>query len=285
MGKIYCMSDIHGFYEEFARRLHQLDDLRTVMNGEDTLILLGDYIDGGPESGRVLRKIYEIQQLCGDNCIVLRGNQEEMLLEWLDTYSVPGAKLPGEYDVLGYDLWPASDKDFKTLRSLITEEQWAHLCQVLPTLSEEELNLLQLKMVMDTNRDLVRWLRGLPYFYETERQIFVHAGIDEEAGDWWREGTLEDTFVWKFPATMGAFEKDIVAGHIGTPTLMGDPDFHDVLWDGESHYFCDGALWEGGKLPVLVYHTDTGRYCSLGDDGLHPVARCPKERVKKWRMD
>ena len=171
----------------------------------------------------------------------------------------------------------------------------------MPTLSEDSLNTAAAKMVLESNQDLIRWLRSLPYFYETEWQIFVHAGIDEESGDLWRYGTEERVFVGKHPATMGPFEKDIIAGHNGTHTLMGDPDFHDVLWDGENHYFCDGTVWKSGKLPVLVYDTDTGKYYSLGDDKpappggwppsewsrvrgeLHPVARCPKEQVEKWR--
>lgn len=53
------MGDIHGFYQEFCRRLDQLGNLHTVLDegSEDKLILLGDYIDSGPDSCGVLKLI------------------------------------------------------------------------------------------------------------------------------------------------------------------------------------------------------------------------------------
>ena len=283
MGKIYCMSDIHGFDQPFCQRMSQLGKFHTVFTGEDTLVLLGDYIDGGPRSKPLLTLISDLQQCYGEHCIVLRGNHEEDFLAWLDAYAGPGAGQRDEYGLFPYHPWLDTDTDFQTFRSFVTEKQWAHFQKVLPTLSEDSLNTLAAQMVMESNAELIAWLRGLPYYYETERQIFVHAGIDEESGDLWRYGTEERVFVGKHPATMGPFEKDIIAGHNGTHTLMGDPDFHDILWDGENHYFCDGTAWKSGKLPVLVYDTDTGKYYALGDEGLHPVARCPKEQVEKWK--
>lgn len=273
MSKIYCMSDMHGFYDAFARRLEQLGEL----GGEDKLILLGDYIDYGPESGKILRRVHELQQALGDRCIVLRGNHEEMLLEWLDAYIGLRAGQTDEYGLTPWNPWLNTDPDFQTFRTLVTPEQWTIFRQAASTLPEDALNLTAAKMVLETNGDLIKWLRGLSYFYETEKQIFVHAGIDEEAGDWWQLGTPESTFVGKYPITMGPFYKDIISGHVGTHALSGDPDFHDILWDGESHYFCDGTVNVSGKIPVLVYDADTEKYCSLGDNGLRPVATIPPQ--------
>lgn len=46
------MGDIHGFYREFYRWLDQLGNLHTVLDegAQDKLILLGEHIDGGPDS-------------------------------------------------------------------------------------------------------------------------------------------------------------------------------------------------------------------------------------------
>ncbi len=267
MKKLYCMSDIHGCYREFQRRLEQLGDLQTVKNGGDALILLGDYIDGGPESGKVLRSIFGLQAAYGrEKIVVLRGNHEEMLLEWLDAYTGPGAGQPDEYGQLPWSGWLDSDGDLETFRSLVTEAQWAFFQQVMPALSEDSLNLTAAEMVLENNRELIEWLRQLPWFYETEGQIFVHAGIDEEAGDRWREGTLERTFVWKYPPAFGRFSKDIIAGHVATAGISGDRAFHDIVWDGQSHYYIDGTVLRSGQIPVLVCDTETGRYYSLGPD-------------------
>lgn len=271
MKKIYCMSDIHGCYREFQRRLGQLGDLQTVKNGEDALILLGDYIDGGLESGKVLRLIFDLQQAYGrGKIVVLRGNHEEMLLEWLDAYAGPGAGQPDEYGQMPWSNWLNNDVDLETFRSFVTREQWAFFRQVMPTLSEGSLNLTATKMVLENNRELIGWLRQLPCFYETEGQIFVHAGIDEEAGDWRREGALESTFVWKYPPTFGHFSKDIIAGHVGTAGISGDRAFHDIFWDGQSHYYIDGTVLRSGRIPVLVCDTETGSYYSLGPDTPSP---------------
>ncbi len=267
MKKIYCMSDIHGCCREFQRRLEQLGDLQTIKNGEDALILLGDYIDGGPESGKVLRLIFDLQAAYGrEKIIALRGNHEEMLLEWLDAYTGPGAGQPDEYGQLPWSGWLDSDGDLETFRSLVTGEQWAFFQQVMPALSEDSFNLTAAKMVLENNRELIGWLRQLPYFYETEGQIFVHAGIDEAAGARWRERTPESTFVWKYPPTFGHFSKDVIAGHVGTADISGDRAFHDIFWDGQSHYYIDGTVLKSGQIPVLVCDTETGRYYSLGPD-------------------
>ena len=45
--KIFCMSDIHGCLKNFEDALSLID-----LNGENMLILLGDYIDGGKDALR-----------------------------------------------------------------------------------------------------------------------------------------------------------------------------------------------------------------------------------------
>lgn len=44
----------------------------------------------------------------------------------------------------------------------------------------------------------------------------MHAGVDEEAGEYWVWGTSDYILLGKFPATKGKFYKTIVAGHVGT---------------------------------------------------------------------
>ena len=61
------------------------------------------------------------------------------------------------------------------------------------------------QIVVKCYTELIKWIRNLPFYYETEKQIFVHAGIDEDAGDWWKVGTSEEVFVGKYPATFGHF--------------------------------------------------------------------------------
>lgn len=261
MPKIFCISDIHGHLTQLEEALSRIKE--KAAEG-DKLILLGDYIDNGPDSGGVLRRVFELQKTYGpEQVIVLRGNHEEMLLEWLDTYTGPGAGEPDEYGLPPWNDWLNTDPEFQTLRTLITPTQMAFFRRVMPTLSEDSRNRTAAKTVLEHNRELIRWLRGLPYFYETDKQIFVHAGVDEEAGEYWQFGTPESTFVGKFPASKGHFLKDVIAGHIGTYSVSGDRDFHDIFWDGASHYYIDGTVYVSGRLPVLMYDEETGKYTSL----------------------
>ena len=116
------------------------------------------------------------------------------------------------------------------------------------------------------DKPYIRWMHSLKEYYETETQIFVHAGVDEEAEDLWKFGTPSYVFFGKCPPSTGWFYKDIIAGHVGTATISGDPEFSDIYYDGASHYFIDGSVWKSGRIPVLMYDTVTGIYYSLGRD-------------------
>ena len=105
-----------------------------------------------------------------------------------------------------------------------------------------------------------RWLRRLPAVVENDQQIFVHAGIDEEAGPWWRLGYEDWYFCSKFPATFGSYDKDIIAGHVGAPSLAGDDSFEGAFWDGASHYYIDGSTELTGRITVLRYSVVRGTY-------------------------
>lgn len=263
---IYAISDIHGHCRELYRRLDQLGNLETVLNGPDRLILLGDYIDGGPESFKVLELVCSLQQSCPERVIALRGNHEEMFLDWLDAYAGPAAEEPDQYGLAPWSDWLNTDPDFLTFRTFLTGEQWEDLRRRMAAMSPEAANRAAARLVLESRRPLIAWLRGLPYYYETETQIFVHAGVDEEAGEDWKWGTEDRYYTEKHPAVTGRFYKDVIAGHVGTCWLAGDPGFHDVYWDGESHYYIDGTVVKSGYLPVLAYDEGSGRYFSLGED-------------------
>ena len=115
----------------------------------------------------------------------------------------------------------------------------------------------------DGDEKYTEWMKTLPQFYETDRQIFCHSGICEDNGANWKETTTNHMYTNKFPAQFGAFYKDIVSGHIRTSDISGDAEFHDILFDGQSHYFIDGATARSGIVPLLMYDTDNGKYYSV----------------------
>lgn len=122
------------------------------------------------------------------------------------------------------------------------------------------------------NHKYIAWMQNLRRYYVVDNTIFVHAGIDEEAEDWWKWGTDDFTFTEKYPAETGKFYMNIVAGHVGTAEIARNPNFYDIYFDGDSHYYIDGTVLKSGRLPVIqldtnsnkFYHvTKTGRYIIL----------------------
>lgn len=116
----------------------------------------------------------------------------------------------------------------------------------------------------------IQWIENLPRYYSEGKTIFVHAGIDEGAGDLWEWGTGDEIFVGKYPAETGKIEDldmKVVAGHVGTAEIAGNPYFHDIYYDGESHYYIDGTVLDSGVIPVLMVDTNEDKYYRVTQSG------------------
>ncbi len=70
------IGDIHGG----LRALHQIIE-RAQVTPTDTLIFLGDYVDGWSEAPQVIDFLIELEKT--HICIFIRGNHDELLFEWL----------------------------------------------------------------------------------------------------------------------------------------------------------------------------------------------------------
>ena len=147
------------------------------------------------------------------------------------------------------------------------------LNQISRTCSLETISREAVQMILSKHKELISWIRKMPSYFETEKQIFVHAGVDEEAGEYWMWGTSDSILLGKFPATKGKFYKTIVAGHVGTGTrdLADDRSYHDIYYDGESHYYIDGSVYKGGKLLLLAYDEETEKYYQVENGKMIPV--------------
>lgn len=49
--------------------------------------------------------------------------------------------------------------------------------------------------------------------------------------------------------------------------ISGDPGFHDIYYDGESHYYIDGTVNDSGILPVLMVDTEKDMYYRVTESG------------------
>jgi hypothetical protein len=111
-GRIIAIGDIHGCHQEFAELLDRL-----APTPDDQLILLGDLINRGPDSARVIELAREHRALS------LLGNHELRLLNF---------RKNGDPSVL-------KEGDLQTFEKLRSED-WAYLDSMVLTHSVAELN-------------------------------------------------------------------------------------------------------------------------------------------------
>lgn len=178
----YAIGDVHGCLAKLENLIARCD--AHARGRAMRLVLLGDYIDRGPDSIGVVRFLMELGARRGDGVIALKGNHEAIVFDVLDG-AVPVAN------------WLAGGAA-ATLQSYGVDDPAA-----LP-------------------RAHLDWLRALRWSYDDGRRFFVHAGIDPErpldAQDthdliWMREPFLSD---------LRDYGRLIVHGH--TPVTTGKPD-------------------------------------------------------------
>jgi serine/threonine protein phosphatase 1 len=71
--RTFAIGDIHGCHTALLALLEALD-----LQADDRLVFLGDLVDRGPDSYRVVEKVRELVD--SDRAVCLLGNHEEMLL-------------------------------------------------------------------------------------------------------------------------------------------------------------------------------------------------------------
>ena len=210
----FVIGDIHGCYK-------QLEKILTYWNPEkERLVFLGDYIDRGPDSKRVLEKVMGLHKT--HEAIVLSGNHEEMLLNFIED---PIGEFPvffhngGQETLESFGLL-GSDPDF------FADAFLKKHASVLKFLKEDTLD-----------------------YYETPDFVFVHAGVDPHIDNWRESG---ENFKWirtSFHISPNPTGKTVVFGHTPTEYLNKDGSSH--IWSTDNKIGIDGGCVFGGQLHAL----------------------------------
>ncbi len=236
--KYYVIADIHGRYdllmkaeEEIAIDSEGFEDFKT--------IFLGDYIDRGPESNKVINYLKEISENNQD-VICLQGNHEAMLVQTIR-------------EPLDPDWWLGNGGD-TTFRSyggvLLNNFDWYY-----GNLSYKGFD----PHVIPPEH--IDWMESLPLYYETPKHVFVHAGVPNnfslEAQDperlQWMLYQQSDPGWWN--------NKHVVHGH---HQFADGP--HE--WAGRTDLDC--FAWNTGRLVIGVFDDTQHKALKfievLGDD-------------------
>ncbi|MGC4035471.1 MAG: metallophosphoesterase family protein [Chitinophagaceae bacterium] len=121
--KTFVIGDIHGG----LRALKQVLEIAEVSN-DDTLIFLGDYVDGWSESAQTIQFLIKLSQQ--QNCIFIKGNHDEWCEEWLRSGRGDGVWLfhGGRETLNSYENFDESVKQthltfFEAMKSFFIDEK------------------------------------------------------------------------------------------------------------------------------------------------------------------
>jgi serine/threonine protein phosphatase 1 len=235
--RTFAVGDIHGDLAALKATLAKLPPL----DDKDTLVLMGDYVDRGPHSAQVIEFVRsELPKQIPGKLVCLRGNHED---GWI---RVASGGWP-EFVI------PLANGCLAMLRSF--RDQSVREGE-LPT--REELTTMQSGSFLPD--DVVDWMNALPYWYEDEHAIYVHAGLVEKAEKWVHPRDTENQTQLLWVRTMRFFEgyrgKRVVCGHTATENLPPElssftPEDPLDMWVGENVCVIDTGCGKGGFLTIL----------------------------------
>lgn len=232
-----AISDIHGHYNELVALLKKLH----FKKGYDMLIILGDFIDVGPESFRVVSLLKKLQETYQESTCILKGNHEDVFLDL--------AKLILEGHIVTEDI-----RTEPTLKEYISFTGYnLDMLNAYEKLSEQDQELYY------------EWLDNLPYTFLFNNHFFVHAGLNSNKSLY--EQNKKD-LLWgyrdehniPFYKKPGYDDVRIVFGHTPTKHLHNQ----DTIWidqkNNQDKVGIDCGIWKSGVLGALVFDDQTMNY-------------------------
>jgi serine/threonine protein phosphatase 1 len=236
-GRTFAIGDLHGDTRALFRLLSCFPEL----DSTDTLVFLGDYVDRGPHAKEAVEYLRRLPQQTPARVVTLRGNHEDAWLRVVDR---------------GWDefVLPPQNGCLAALRSY-TGGRFPE---------EGELPRRDEEMMLQTGAfwpdDVITWFRSLPYWYEDEHAIYVHAGVPSSSAGFLhpRDVDPQTALLWLrdenfFRRYRG---KRVVFGHTRTAFLPEElsgytPEDPTDLWAGECCVGLDTGAGNGGFLTGL----------------------------------
>ncbi len=242
--KTFVIGDIHGGLKALFQVLE-----RAKVSKNDTLIFLGDFVDGWSESPAVLDFLIALEKT--HNCIFIKGNHDDLLLKWLCK------------DNEGFD-----------------ERMWFNHGGEASALSYQNIE-------NSTKEKHIQFLLSLQdYHLDDENRLFIHAGFTNVRGvkhEFFNRLFYWDRTLWETALAMDnqlskdaltypnrlKLYKEIYIGH--TPVTKIDetiPINKACVWNVDTGAAFQGKLtimdvdtkefWQSDNLPDL-YPNEKGR--------------------------
>lgn len=224
--RLLAIGDIHGQYEMLLAVL----DKAKYNHREDKLILLGDYIDRGPNSKQVVNKVRE---LVAGGAVALLGNHEAMMIAAIKDKR----RTEPNHIAKKYSDWKNHSGGEQTFNSFAgnIEEMYA----------------------------ATKFFATMPLYYATKDFVFAHGAVNP-LGHTYLPKQGVNTLLWKrqndFPK-LRHNNKTIVVGHTPVQFVCADENFIEPLVQEHAIYMDTGAVWAGeAKAALTVMDLFTKEY-------------------------
>jgi serine/threonine protein phosphatase 1 len=237
VGRTFAIGDIHGDIGALERIFERLPPL----TADDTVVFLGDYVDRGPHSAKVVAFVRRVGKEGPAKVVALRGNHEDAWLRVIDS-GWP------EY------VMPLSNGCFAAMRSFAGK----------PVPEPHELpDPGEVKAMLRGSffpSDVVEWMRGLPHWHEDENAIYVHAGLPRGKTDFLHPSVAPAPAALLWLRDEDFFRnyrgKLVVFGHTATAFLPPElssytPEDPMDIWAGPCCVGLDTGAGKGGFLTAL----------------------------------
>ena len=224
----YVMSDIHGEYEKYCRMLEKI-----ALSEEDTLYILGDVVDRGPQPMEIL-----LDMMKRDNIYPIFGNHDFLALDVLKKLDVEiteeNAESYLDADVLREFIDWVSDGGKTTL---------------------EGYN----KLTPEQRRDVLDYISDFAMYEAAEVGdrvfILVHAGLGNfRLGKKISQYTIKELIMDRGDPDRQYFEDDsiyVVTGHTPTLLISGKAE----IYQSHNNICIDCGACMGGRLACICLDT------------------------------
>jgi serine/threonine protein phosphatase 1 len=230
----YVISDIHGEYGKFVRLLEKIG-----LSEADTLYVLGDVVDRGPEPVRVLLRMMEMP-----NVVPIVGNHELMALACLETLR---------------------EEITEDLLDRLSDEMLLRIQNWIQNGARTTIEAFR-KLDREMQDEVLDFLREFLAYEEVKaggkRFLLVHAGL----GNFRRGRPMEDyaldELVWDRPDYGIRYfpDMEVVSGHTPTQLIAENPR-KGYVFRTNGHVAIDcGACFRGGRLAAICLETGEEYY-------------------------
>jgi serine/threonine protein phosphatase 1 len=190
--RTFVIGDLHGR----RTQLRALLDMIPRDTEEDTLVFLGDLVDRGEEIPGTVEDISALVRACPERTICLRGNHEQMLLDFIDACAT---------------IWlHAAVGSACTIKQYVGE--WIRIR------TEKDFADVRRRFAASLPAEHVEFFRSLPLYHEDDYALYVHAGLED--GKHPRD-TAAHHLLWSRDPDFFKFYagKPCIFGHTPTPLL------------------------------------------------------------------